>query len=295
MMIVPFFVAFFVARPHRPVAQTLNLGSAPGPESNGSRPPWRRENWIKFSIWFFVLGIIWPLVSAAASNLDRSRVDPQDLVRQAVGAKPLDDSLSNEDKQFVEVVRGVFADMKAVKEASDKQAAALQGDLSILYSSESFASKDAMQRCLDAVTKVWTTDSRASTAFERLPESIKARLDQTSFSESDKQEFINGIHAGMTKSGIGAATKQMFSTEASWVDATTGLYAYALQHAPQIRAGKSGIRIADAATAQEFNTRLDRAVDLRNQLAAAYTHLESVRAAGLKEAGLTPADLGMAK
>ena len=249
----------------------------------------RRRNWVKFSYWFLGLGIILPSLSPPKSLLDLSH---SDMMRELIGSKPLEDNLPEDQREMAGLTKAFLADMKAFTKAHDEQVDALEPDLDQLYTSESFSNKDAIQRSLNAIDKPQSLDRETSEMLERMPTSVKTRLDQTNLSDAQKTSFFRSFLASFNNPDFVSARKRMLEVESDWADSARDLYAFSLQHASQIVVNKDAIGISSDGIREKFNEKLTRSEGLYKEYLAAAKNVDDVRAAGLKRAGLTEAELG---
>jgi hypothetical protein len=200
----------------------------------------RRRNWVTFSYWFLTLGIILPIATNQKSLISLSH---SDLVKELIGAKPLEENLPASEKAMANASRSLFADITAFRKSNDEQLEALAPDLGQLYTAESFSSKAAMQRSLNAVDKELSLHRETSMMMEQMPKAVMAHLDQTDLSDSQKKDYLKGFMDKFSGSDFLSARQQSLAVEADWVDSAHDLYGFAIQHASQIVVSKDDIGI----------------------------------------------------
>ena len=214
------------------------------------------------------------------------------MLRELVGSKPLEENLPEDQIEMANVTRAIFADMKAFTKSHDEQVVALEPDLAQLYTSGSFSSKEAIQRSLKAVDKQLSLDRETSEMLEQMPDSVRAHLDQTKLSDSQKKGFFDSFLAAFKDSEFLSARQQALAAESDWADSAHDLYTFSLQHVSQIVVTKDEIGIDSDSIREKFNAKLIRSERLRNDYLAAAKKADDVQAANMKRSGLTQADLG---
>ena len=245
-----------------------------------------------FSTVFCLVGVIGALVTAAG-HTPRAGKTPQQIVREAAGTKPVDNSIP--DSKVDRLLRDFLADMLAVRKKHDADAAPLTPVLSNLYSAESFSSRKQMEDAIAAVRKLVEVDGEITDKLQHAPQDFQARLDRAGLSPADREGAMRGFQQGFGDSGALTQYHEVRASEEKWADATVDLYNFALQHASRIKASGGKIVIADKAVLRDFNVKLKNSGDLRDKMAAANQHLVEIQAAALKKAGLTNSDLGLDK
>jgi hypothetical protein len=213
------------------------------------------------------------------------------MLKELIGAKQLEDNLPENEKEMANAARALFADMDTFRKSQEEQLGALQKDLGQLYTSESFSSTAAMQKSVNAADKKLSLDRISSAYLERMPELVKAHLDQTKLSDTDKEKFLTGFMSKFGNSAFVSAWQQMMAVESNWAQSAGDLYEFSLQHASQIVVTRDGIGIGNDAVREKFNAKLTWSEELRENYLAAAKKADEVRTAGLKSEGLTPADL----
>jgi hypothetical protein len=254
----------------------------------------QRRNWVKFSYWFLGLGILLPSLTLT-NQKDLSSLSHSDLVRELVGSKPLEDNLPEDQREMASATRALFADLTASRKSHDDQLDALEPDLEQLYTAESFSNKAAMQRSLNAVAKELSLDLQVSEMLKRFPEMARIRIDQTNLSDSEKKQFVAGVVEGFNGSEYRAAYQQAIAVESDWVDSVADLYGFTIRHASQIIVTKDRIGIASDTIRDKFNEKLTRSEGLLDKYLSAAKKADDIRAANLKSAGISDADLGKDK
>lgn len=252
----------------------------------------RRRNWVLFWCLFIGIAIILPGARNQKSlqNLSRS-----DMWRELAGTKPLDENLPENEKEMATATKAIFADMRAFEKSQNEHIEALKPELEKIYTSESFSSKEAMQRAMDALSKALSLDRETESMLKRMPESVKTRLDQTKLSDTEKSSFYKSFMASFNDPESVSARNQVIITESDWADSVHDLYTFSLQHSSQIVVSKEGISIANKAIREKFNEKITRSNGLRSNFLAATKKADEIRTAGFKNQGISPADMGLDK
>ena len=253
---------------------------------------WRIGNRTKFSYWFLALGLILPTLTHQSSLSNLSHAD---LIKELSGTKPLEDNLPENQREMAAVTKEFFADMKAERKSYDDQVAVLQPDLGALCTAGSFTSKKSIQRSLNAVNSKLVLDRELSTTIQQWPETIQARRDKTDLSDSDKKEFVTGFIKSFGGSEFLSARRDMMVAESDWAEGTDDLYTFSLQHASQIVVAKGEVDIGSGSIRNQFNAKLTRSEQLHDNFVAAAKKVDEIRTANMKQAGVTPADIGLDK
>ncbi len=266
MLLIPFLIAYAIA---------------------GAK---RRRNWMAFSWWFFGLGII---LSGSMNQKSLTSLSPPDMLKELSGTKPLEENLPENQKEMAAVTRAVFAELRANEKSTDEQIEAIRPEMERLYTSESFSSIDAIRQTKGAIDKALSLDSETAALLERLPDSLKARLNQTSLSDSEKNQFMEGFLTSFNKTDYVSARRQVMTTETDWANSVNDLYSFSLQHFSDIAVRKGSIIIAREGTRSSFNQKLSRAQNLQEAFLAARKRVEELRDASFKKSGISLADMGL--
>ena len=252
----------------------------------------RRRNWGRFSIWFFALGII---LSGASNQKSLASLSHADLLKELIGSKPLEENLPENEREMARATKAFFDDMKAFRKSHDEQSDALAPDLALLYTAESFSSKAVMQRTLDTVDKQLELDLKASEMLKRIPEMAKNRIDQSSLSINERQDFMTGVMKSFNGSEYLSARQQAMNAESDWVHSADDLYSFAIQHASKIIVNKGKISTASDTLREQFNRKLTGSEGLLDKYLTSAKKADDIQAANQKSAGISDADLGKNK
>jgi len=152
-----------------------------------------------------------------------------------------------------------------------------------------------MQRAMDAAVKALKLDSETEAMLKRMPESVKAHLDQTDLSDADKSRYLKGFMASFNEPETLSARNQVIAAESEWGDSVRDLYSFSLQHASQIVVAKEGIIISNKDTREKSNQKITRSGKLRETFLAATKKADDVRGASFKKFVISPADIGLDK
>jgi hypothetical protein len=193
------------------------------------------------------------------------------------------------DRALRTAMRDIFGERKAF----DQETGQFAAELGQMYSSQSFSSKQAMQKSVDAVRGVAAADQRYSQQLETLPERIRAKLSSSGLSEHDASEFAKGFSSTYGNSKVLSIRRQAAAVESQWADATVALYEFSIANAARIRVQDAHLVIGDENVRTAFNAQMKSARVLRDSLVALNDQLESAQQKSLQGAGLTPAQLGL--
>ena len=92
-----------------------------------------------------------------------------------------------------------------------------------------------------------------------------------------------------------SARNQIIIAETEWADSVHDLYIFSIQHSSQIVVSTEGISIANKAIREKYNEKINRSNGLRNNFIAATKKADEIRTAGLKNLGISLADMGLDK
>jgi len=130
---------------------------------------------------------------------------------------------------------------------------------------------------------------------QRLPQEAKARVDASSLSRQEKEDYLRGLQKAYGNSDVLAAWRDVRSIEEQWATATIDLYTFASQHAAGIKTNRKQILIADKSLLSQFNTRFTSSRDLQRKMNEANQLLETINSQNLQKLGINKADLGLEK
>jgi hypothetical protein len=246
------------------------------------------RNFNRFGIWFSGMSVVFFLVSNTHPVSLHQHIG--DLMKEAAGTKAVDHSGPAALNDLIrDMMKGILDDRKAFEKETQPMAA----DLGKLYSAESFSSREAMQRTLDAMHAIVAADQSYSKQLEGIPDRMQANVDRSSLSDSDKKGFMEGLRRSYGNGKALQIRRQAMEIETQWEGATVDLYEFAKTNASKIRVERTKLIIGDEGIRNKFNERFRKARKLRNDLAAMNTQLESAQKAALQDAGVTPKDLGL--
>jgi len=243
----------------------------------------------RFALAYCVVSALVFATEVSSSHPRRNR-SASDLVKEAVGTKPVDPGSSTETDRLA---RNMLRDMLTLRTSHDAQVGKFKGDLSQLYSAESFSDRVSMQRCIDAVQGTLAADEEFSHQFQAWRDHIKEEVDRSSLSEADKEGFIQGVEKTIGGSDILKVRDQIVEAEEKWAAATKDLYTYAMTNQQKIRVKGSELLITDERARSEFNRQLKDCKDLRSNMRSFNSQLRQLQDEGMKKVGVTRDDLGL--
>src|SRR5258708_30680621 len=102
---------------------------------------------------------VWGAVRAAESHFDRREKTPEQIMKEALGKAPVDNTGTPAEREMARINREFIADMLATRKKHDADAAALGPALGTLYTASSFANKRSMGEAAAAVKKILDVDA----------------------------------------------------------------------------------------------------------------------------------------
>jgi hypothetical protein len=84
----------------------------------------------------------------------------------------------------------------------------------------------------------------------------KNRIDQSSLSINERQDFMTGVMKSFNGSEYLSARQQAMNAESDWVHSADDLYSFAIQHASKIIVNKGKISTASDTLREQFNRKL---------------------------------------
>ena len=246
------------------------------------------RNFNRFAFGFSGLSLLFFLVASRPPVSLNQHIG--NLMKEAAGTKPLDDS---GPRTLDELIRDTMRDTLDSRESFEQETARFTPELGHLYSIESFSSKDAMNRSLQAVRGVVAADQQYSQHIETLPERVEARVQRSGLSESDKRDFMQGIRKSFGNLKVLTIRRQAMEVEKQWSDATVGLYDFSLSNSGSIAVDHGRLMVNNEKIRTEFNQRLKQSQTLRDNLLALNAELETAQNDALKQLGVTPRDIGL--
>ncbi len=246
------------------------------------------RNFNRFGIWFSGLSLLFFLISSGHPVSLQQHIG--DLMKEAAGTKAMDNSGPEGFNNLIrDMMRGVMDDRKAFERETEPFTA----ELGKLYTAETFSSGNAMQKSIDAVHGIVAVDERYSKRLEGIPDRMQAQVENSHFSESDKQGFMAGIRKSYGNAKALQIRRQAMGTETQWEGATVALYEFAMANASKVRVAGTQLVIGDERIRSKFNDLFGKSQKLRDDLLELNKQLEAAQRVALQEAGVTPKDLGI--
>lgn len=249
----------------------------------------KEQGWRRFSYWFLALGFFLALGSMPKGLGDLSTPD---LAKELVGTKPLENGLSETDRETALVTRSIFADLRVWRKAHDDRVAAMTPEISRINSVQSFSSRGRIEHTVSIINQTLALDQENISMLNQVPALVKQHLAGTNLSEDQKQSYLKNFLESYNNTKIAEAQGQAFAAEQEWANATIDLYNYASQRISEIVIVGDQIQITNSRIREQFNDRLDRTAKLRRNYLAAQNNADAVKAEDLKKMGVTAADLG---
>lgn len=249
-----------------------------------------------FSTVFFLVGFM-GIGSMLISHMQELGAGPQktpkEIAQEAAGVKPVTESGSPSQRKVDGLMREFMADLLAARKKHDAAAAPLEPVLSTLYTAESFSSRKQMEDTISAVKQVLVVDQEMMDKFLRLPQEMKARVDASELSSSDKADFMRGFQQGYGSLEIITDYRDLRSTEEQWSAATVDLYTFALEHASAIKIKDKRIVIANEDLLTQFNAKFDDSRALQQKIVEGNKRLAAHQSETMQKTGISKSDLGL--
>lgn len=272
--------------------------------SRTAKPPRRMK---RLAIVFVSIGILESIGSLGAYNLpQRTYLSPGNqqavnqeivgIVKQAAGtqqANPIFTPVLGKD--ISSVTRDFFSQIMKLRRKHDQDSEQYARALSKLYSADSFSSPARMRESMQAVDGIQKIDQDFANAFGKSLGELKTRVQASSLSARDKEEFLHGVNHGLGSSEVVATWKDLQKAEDKWSKATHAFYGFALTQSSSIKVENGHVQIVGEDVRQEFNSRMHECADLSNRVMAASRTMALKQQAGMKNMGVTRADLGLQK
>jgi len=266
-LILPFVIAYVIAR--------------------------KQHGWARFSYWFLGLGVLFSLGSLVPNSKSLSNLSRTDLLKELAGTKPVDAGLSPQDRETVNVSRAIFSDLQESVKTYQQNLTALRPDIKTLFTSDSFTSRAKIEKALKVLDQVMVLDRGSINTIENIPNTARLRVEQSHLSEKDQISFLQGLTSAFRASNIPALGKSAVDAEQAWVDAAADLYRFADEHAGEISTKNGRLAIGNDATRAQFNAKVRRTQELRQEFLAAKKQFDEAQNATLKIEGVSRADLGV--
>jgi hypothetical protein len=232
------------------------------------------------------------LLSTSVRPFEQQKT-PQDLMREAAGTKPKTEPANSSESEVDTLLREFMSDTLAARKKHDADASPLAPALTTLYTAQSFSSAKHMEDAVAAVNKVLQIDGEFADKFQRMPQDLKARVDASGLTPTDKEDVMIGFQKGYGGSEILKAYSDVRTLEEQWAAATIELYSFARQHSSAIKTADNKILISDPGLLNQFNEKLKHSRERRRNLDEANQRLAGIQAAALQKTGLSKSDLGL--
>jgi hypothetical protein len=198
-------------------------------------------------------------------------------------------------KDVSALTRDFFSQIMRLRKKHDADSEQYGPALGKLYSVDSFSSPARMHQSMQAVDGMQKIDQDFANAFGKSVGELKTRVQASSLTASDKEEFLHGFNNGLGSSEAVATWKDLQKAEDKWSRATHAFYGFTLTQSSAIKVENGRILIVGEAVRQEFNSRLHECGDLSHRVMVASRTMALKQQAGMKNMGVTRSDLGLKK
>jgi len=250
------------------------------------------RNFNRAGMWFCGLMLVFVLVSFAGKQPRSMDQHIADLMKEAAGTKPVDNSGPDDIDR---TIRAIMQDILSMRKALEDESAPYNAELATVYSASSFADRAAMQKMIDAVHGAVKADGHFNDQLEHWPERVQGILDKSNLSASDKEGILGGFRSAFQQSPLLDVRRKVVAAEGLWETETVGLYQFALSKADRIQVIDKQIVVSGAQNLREFNDRMQRAANARIELNKMNKELEKIQQPAIQQYGLTKKDLGLEK
>lgn len=166
-------------------------------------------------------------------------------------------------------------------------------ELAKLYTVDSFSSKEAMQRSMDAVRGAVAVDQHYSQQLESLPQRVQAKVDSSGLSDSFTTGFTEGIRKSYGDSKSLTIRRKAMEVEGQWADTTVAFYQFAMANATRIRVEGPHLVIGNEKVRAEFNERMKKSQALHENLDTLNAQMESAQREVMQQTGITRKQIGL--
>lgn len=243
----------------------------------------RKGDWDGLGKWFFY-GLLFCVPFAVQQGKDwrYGSKDQQvkhlaELLRNIQAGRP--EAAVADPTPLDDTYRGFIADLASAKKIYETATAHI--DLSDIYTTQSFATKDSMQRALTRVQALAAADNSIYNSWLSAPRDLEKRLRQSSLSESDQEHFVVGVRESLDKSPL----IPYYKTECDWSASLVSLYSFALLHSSEIHVGRKGL-VIDPKSFNEFKQKQDTSLALRKTVMTLELRVNKRQQEIVKEFGL---------
>jgi hypothetical protein len=242
-----------------------------------------------------LVGLTMVFLGTASVRFSRPEKTAQDIVKEAVGTKPIDDTGDLSDREVSRLNREFISDVLAARKKHDADVDRLQPALATLYTAQSFDTAKHMEDTATAVKTLLQVDGEMADKIQRWPQETKTRVDASKLDQENKEAFLRGFQKVWGSSEVLVRHRDVRSREEQWAAATIDLYSFAAQHAAGIKTKDTKIVIADTTLLSQFNDKFKNSRDLRKKLDEANEQLAATQSAAMKKLGVSNSDLGLEK
>jgi hypothetical protein len=208
-----------------------------------------------------------------------------DLLKEAAGTKPP----SADADWWDGAARDFFHDLIEMNKQYAAEVKGLDNSaIEDLYSVNSYSSKARMEAVVTQLQAAQAVDDKYA-SLDPIIKKMEERIAKAKVSESEKQEFLKGMEASMTKAL--APRNEAIRTGREWMKSTIDLYQFAIGHSPEysIRGNKLYFENDDAS--KEFTARQTQAIALHKEFLKTKGAAEDSRKQGLGKLGVSPTDM----
>ena len=246
-------------------------------------------NPVRLGLWFFGCSLFFLFLEFARPHPSPEQVAIE-IVREEMTGQPNPKSHYGQPPQD-DLLREVLHDYIAASKVNQAKVAAITPDLKPLFSVESFSSPAAMQRCLDAVNRIYELDHEMLVTTEKWPQHVQEELAKSTLPVWYQQEFLKGITDSLTGADTLVLRRQIDPLELRWRDASVALYQFTLASAAHIRIKDQRILWDNQGQLNEFKDRMKKAMAAQTDLNQTNEQMTKARDRMLSKYGSSMEDL----
>ena len=208
-----------------------------------------------------------------------------DLLKEAAGKLPASANVNWYDGP----TRDFFRDILEMNQRYTAEVAKVDNSaIKDLYSSKSYGGEVHMKKVVTQLRVALAVDEKY-TPLEPLIKKLEERVAATNASESEKQEFLKGLHGSIEKS-LGPR-HDLIQKEEAWMKCTIELYEFTIAHNADYSIRDNKLYFSNKAARESFTAQQTKAIALHKEFLKAKSAFEESRKSKMNQLGVSPSDL----
>lgn len=249
----------------------------------------RRNAWI-FSGLFIGLCVMAAVMSVVHAPAQISNLD---MMRMIAGTKPINESLSHDDKALVTSAHKLVADLSQFRTQNQKEVVKAMSELKDLNSSTSFESRAESDKLLATLNRIDLLGSDMKSRINEIPNQLKVIIDSSKMSDEGKEELTNAMLKQFSDSATLVTANQFLNDRGTWIHAEIDLYNYVRSREQKFKVQNGKVVVNDSQTRDEFNQLIRNSNAAQRTMKESAKKFDDARAADMKAQGATSKDLGI--